>query len=230
MSSLIPPESRWEMSLGSATTIRAPVLAWTMLSIPSRSAPPGATTSRALRSRGPDVPKALEAHPQAATTSSQGCQIPLWNAVCLIPSGKVGTAIVKPIAHSEVESTVVAVVMELLRGRLAGDRRVGAGRVGVADEGPGERGAEGAERDRDPGRAGDRRRRSESPLALQRVEGGARSPPARASRRRPGPSPARRRRSRPSRPASPPSPRSTSARRRARARSRTAGSRRARRA
>src|SRR6476620_4855975 len=52
MSSLIPPESRWEMSLGSPTTINPPVREWTMLSIPSRSAGPGATMSRARRSRG----------------------------------------------------------------------------------------------------------------------------------------------------------------------------------
>ena len=39
-------------SSGSPMTIRPPVLAWTMLSMPSRSAVPGATISSALTSRG----------------------------------------------------------------------------------------------------------------------------------------------------------------------------------
>ena len=51
---------------------------------------------------------------------------------------------------------MVAVVMELPRGRIAGHGGVGPGRFDVADEGPGEHGSEHAERDRDPGRAGDR--------------------------------------------------------------------------
>ena len=41
MSSLIPPENRNASSSGSPMTIRPPVRAWTMLSMPSRSAVPG---------------------------------------------------------------------------------------------------------------------------------------------------------------------------------------------
>ena len=52
MSSLIPPEKRKLSSSGSPITIRPPVRAWTMLSMPSRSAVPGATISSALTSRG----------------------------------------------------------------------------------------------------------------------------------------------------------------------------------
>src|SRR6185312_17352675 len=52
MSSLSPPEKRNARSSASPTTIRPPVRAWTMLSIPSRSAVPGATISSAFTSRG----------------------------------------------------------------------------------------------------------------------------------------------------------------------------------
>src|SRR4051812_39930947 len=52
MSSLIPPENRSASSSLSPTTISPPVRAWTMLSMPSRSAVPGATISSALTSRG----------------------------------------------------------------------------------------------------------------------------------------------------------------------------------
>src|SRR5215211_7391519 len=52
MSSLIPPENRKLSSSGSPITMRPPVRAWRMLSIPSRSAVPGATISSALTSRG----------------------------------------------------------------------------------------------------------------------------------------------------------------------------------
>ena len=66
---------------------------------------PRAARRQARRRRGPSeagdpaVPKAREAHPRAAKTSRLGCQIPLCNAVCLIPSGQVGMAIVKRIGH-----------------------------------------------------------------------------------------------------------------------------------
>src|SRR3954451_22488359 len=52
MSRLIPPEKRKETSSGSPMTINPPVREWTMLSMPSRRAVPGATMSRARRSRG----------------------------------------------------------------------------------------------------------------------------------------------------------------------------------
>src|SRR5215211_6613380 len=52
MSSLMPPENRKLSSSGSPITMRPPVRAWRMLSIPSRSAVPGATISSALTSRG----------------------------------------------------------------------------------------------------------------------------------------------------------------------------------
>src|SRR3954471_3936569 len=52
MSSLIPPENRKLNSSGSPMTMRPPVRAWRMLSIPSRRAVPGATMSSALTSRG----------------------------------------------------------------------------------------------------------------------------------------------------------------------------------
>src|SRR4051794_11552633 len=52
MSSLIPPENRSASSSLSPTTMSPPVRAWTMLSMPSRSAVPGATISSALTSRG----------------------------------------------------------------------------------------------------------------------------------------------------------------------------------
>src|SRR4051794_28097435 len=48
----MPPENRKESSSTSPTTSSPPVRAWRMLSMPSRSAVPGATISRALTSRG----------------------------------------------------------------------------------------------------------------------------------------------------------------------------------
>src|SRR6187551_1389538 len=52
MSSFRPPEKRKARSSLSPMTSRPPVRAWTMLSIPSRSAVPGATISSAFTSRG----------------------------------------------------------------------------------------------------------------------------------------------------------------------------------
>ena len=49
---MFPPEKRNASSSGSPITISAPVRAWTMLSMPSRSAVPGATISSAFTSRG----------------------------------------------------------------------------------------------------------------------------------------------------------------------------------
>ena len=54
----------------SPTTIRPPVREWTMLSMPSRRAPPGATMSRALSSRGSWRSETREAHPQDRQTSA----------------------------------------------------------------------------------------------------------------------------------------------------------------
>src|SRR5436190_5056245 len=52
MSRLMPPEKRKETSAGSPMRISPPVREWTMLSMPSRSAVPGATMSRARSNRG----------------------------------------------------------------------------------------------------------------------------------------------------------------------------------
>ena len=153
------------MSSRSPTTIRPPVREWTMLSIPSRSAPPGATTSRALSSRGSWRSETREAHPQAAMTS---------------PSRMAKTALECGLAESRVDRSGLALssrsprlkdgmrrwMLVVLRGcwRRRSPATAGSGRaLGVADEGPGEHGAERAEARPGPRSSRRSRRRSEWP-------------------------------------------------------------------
>src|SRR5271165_365428 len=68
MSSLIPPEFRKLRSSGSPITIRPPVRACTMLSMPSRRAVPGAIISSALMSPGSGLTSLSRSSPDRGAT------------------------------------------------------------------------------------------------------------------------------------------------------------------
>src|SRR5271165_2244646 len=68
MSSLIPPENMKLRSSGSPLTIRPPVWALRMLSIPSRSAVPGAIISNALISPGSGLTSLSRSSPVRGAT------------------------------------------------------------------------------------------------------------------------------------------------------------------
>src|SRR6516165_7707681 len=79
MSSLIPPEFRKLRSSGSPITIKPPERACTMLSMPSRSAVPGAIISRAFIKPGSALPSVSISSPDRRATvfDSRAFTIPL---------------------------------------------------------------------------------------------------------------------------------------------------------
>src|SRR3977135_879789 len=79
MSSLMPPEFRKLRSSGSPITINPPVRACRMLSIPSRSAVPGAIISRALISPGSGLTSLSKSSPDRGATifHSRAFSVPL---------------------------------------------------------------------------------------------------------------------------------------------------------